>query len=72
MLVMSDFLDPSRGPEQRGGFRVSPTLFLVMVGLGFLLGALGHLVRSRALQAVGVGLIFLSTVLIPITLRATH
>jgi hypothetical protein len=35
-------------------------------------GAIGHLVRSRTLVAVGVLMIFLATVLIPIALTATR
>jgi hypothetical protein len=72
LLVLSDFLDPSRGPDQRGGFRVSPTLFLAMVVGGFLIGTIGHVIRSRALVAVGVGLIFLATLFIPIALSVTR
>jgi hypothetical protein len=72
LLVLSDFLDPSRGPDQRGGFRVSPTLFLLMVVGGFVIGAIGHVIRSRALVAIGIALIFLATLFIPIALSLTR
>jgi hypothetical protein len=72
LLVLSDFLDPGRGPEQRGGFRVSPTFFLVLAGAGFVVGTLGHLTRSRVLQAIGVSMILLATVFIPIALSVTR
>jgi hypothetical protein len=68
LLAMSDFLDPGRGPEQRGDFRISPTFFVVLVLGGFVVGAIGHLVRSRAVTAIGVGMIFLATVLLPVAL----
>ena len=38
LLVMSDFLDPRGGPDQRGDFRVSPTFFLALVVGGFVIG----------------------------------
>jgi hypothetical protein len=66
LLAMSDFLDPGRGPDQSGDFRVSPTFFIVVFGLGFVLAAFGHLVKSRGLMAMGVLLVFLATVLLPI------
>ena len=59
-------------PSPRGGFEVSPTFFVVLFGLGFLIGIAGHLTRSRALVAAGVILVFLATVLIPIYLQATR
>jgi hypothetical protein len=72
LLVMSDFLDPGRGPDQRGAFRVSPTIFLLLAIGGFVVGAFGHLIKSRAIVALGIAMIFLATVFIPITLNITH
>jgi hypothetical protein len=66
LLAVSDFLDPGRGPDQGGDFRVSPTFFIIVFGLGFALAAVGQLVRSRGLMATGVLLVFLATVLLPI------
>jgi cytochrome c oxidase subunit IV len=71
--LLAQFPDPGGGlPDERGGFRVSPTVFVVMLSAGFLIGAFGHMIRSRALVAIGVLLIFLSTVLVPIALHATR
>jgi hypothetical protein len=72
LLVLADFLSPNQGPEQTGDFRVSPTFFVVLLGVGFLVGTVGHLYRSRTLVTIGVTLIFLATVLIPIALTATR
>lgn len=72
LLAQGDFLDPGGGPDTTGGFRVSPTLFIVMFGLGFLISTIGHIYRSRVLVAAGILLIFLSTVLIPIGLQASN
>lgn len=66
VLAMSDFLNPDDGPEPSGEFRVSPTYLLVLLGLGFLIGALGHLFKSRTLQAAGVLLILAATIFLPI------
>ena len=48
---------------------VSPGLLFALLGLGFAIGIVGHLARSRPLIALGVGLVFLSTVLLPIAYR---
>jgi hypothetical protein len=66
VLAMSDFLDPGGGPDPGGDFRVSPSFFLVLLGVGFLIGIAGHIVKSRTLVAIGVFLIFGATVFLPI------
>ena len=48
---------------------VSPSFLLALLGLGFVIGIVGHLAQSRPLIALGVGLIFVSTVLLPIVYR---
>lgn len=71
--LLAQFPDPGGGlPDERGGFRVSPTVFVVMLVAGFLIGSFGHLIKSRTLVAIGVLLIFLATVLVPITIHATR
>ena len=72
LLVLSDFLDPRRGPDQGGGFRVSPTVFLVLVLAGFAIGTVGHVIRARGLVIIGITMIFLATVFIPIWLGITR
>jgi hypothetical protein len=66
VLAMSDFLNPDEGPEPSGEFRVSPTTLIMLLGLGFLIGSLGHLFKSRTLQAAGVLLILAATIFLPI------
>jgi hypothetical protein len=66
VLAMSDFLAPDDGPGQSGDFRVSPTFFIVLLGLGFAIGTLGHIVKSRTLVATGILLVFAATVFLPI------
>ena len=64
--VLAQFLSPDDGPGQSGDFQVSPRFFLVLLGLGFLIGTVGHIVKSRTLVAAGVLLIFAATVFLPI------
>jgi hypothetical protein len=72
LLAMSDFLDPGAGPEQSGDFEISPSFFIVLLGLGFVIGTLGHIVKSRTLVATGVILVFAATVFIPIALTVSN
>ena len=66
VLAMSDFLNPDDGPEPSGEFRVSPTFLVVLLGLGFLIGTIGHIIKSRTLQIAGMLLIFAATIFLPI------
>jgi len=72
LLAMSDFLDPSQGPDQRGDFEVSPSFLVALLVLGFAIGTLGHITRSRTLVATGVALVFAATVLLPIALSLSN
>jgi hypothetical protein len=72
LLVLADFLDPNQGPQQTGDFRVSPGFLVGLLGIGFLIGVVGHIVKSRTVVAIGVTMIFLATLFIPIALNATR
>lgn len=45
--------------------------YIVLMIIGFCVGTLGHIVRSRWLVAVGIILIFLSAFLFPLALNVT-
>jgi hypothetical protein len=45
--------------------RVSLPAFAAVLGAGFLIATIGHVVRVRALVAFGIALIFGATVLVP-------
>jgi hypothetical protein len=47
-------------------FSPSPTPFLVLMLVGFLVGTAGHVFRSRATIVAGIGMILLATVLLPL------
>jgi hypothetical protein len=72
LLAMADFLDPGAGPDQRGDFEISPSFFIVLLVLGFAIGTLGHVIKSRTLVAAGVILIFAATVFIPIAIGISN
>lgn len=59
-------------PPQSGDFRVSPTAFVIALGVGFFVAVLGHIFRSRTMVAVGIGIIFLATVIVPVYLQIVH
>jgi hypothetical protein len=72
LFAMSDFLDPGSGPDQSGDFRVSPTFFVVVLLLGFVIGTFGHVVKSRTLVALGIGLVFSATVALPVVVALSN
>ena len=57
------FYDPS--PE----FGANPTPFVLMMVAGFAIGVAGHVMRSRSTVALGIGLIFLATFVLPLLLN---
>ena len=60
LIQLGFFYDPS--PD----FGSDPRPFVVMMLIGFVIGVIGHIVRSKALVALGIGLIFLGTFLLPL------
>lgn len=60
--------DPGEGSE---GFRAMMRLFAILMGLGFLIGIAGHVVKVRVLVLVGVLLVFAATGLFLVAV-ATH
>jgi hypothetical protein len=53
-------------------FSPSPVPFVVLMAIGFAVGAIGHVYRSRPLIATGIGMIFIATLLLPLVLYATE
>jgi hypothetical protein len=66
-LLVAFVYDPS--PR----FGADPTLFILMMVAGCVIAVTGHVVRARSLVALGIGLIFLATFLLPLlqNLRAS-
>jgi hypothetical protein len=49
-------------------FEPDPLPFIVLMGLGFLIGIGGHIYKSKTAIATGIGMIFLATILLPLGL----
>ena len=72
LFAMSDFLDPGSGPDESGDFRVSPSFYVVLLLVGFVVGIFGHIIKSRTLVAVGIALVFAATVGLPVVLALSN
>ena len=59
-LLHAFFYDPN--PT----FGASPTPFVVLMVAGFVIGVIGHITRTKGLIALGIGMIFLATFLLPL------
>jgi hypothetical protein len=58
--------------EPSPGFGANPVPFVVMMGAGFVIAVAGHVVRARSLVALGIGLIFLATFLLPLLINVSR
>jgi hypothetical protein len=47
-------------------FGTDPRPYVAMMLIGFVIGVVGHVTRTRALVVLGIGLIFLATFLLPL------
>jgi hypothetical protein len=65
-LLAAFFYDPS--PE----FGANPVPFVVMMAAGFVIAVAGHIVRARSLVALGIGLIFLATFVLPLLINVAR
>jgi hypothetical protein len=60
------FYDPS--PD----WGADPRPLVAMMLIGFVIGVAGHITRSKPLVALGIGLIFLATFLLPLAANVLH
>jgi hypothetical protein len=51
---------------------LSPRAYIALMGIGFVVGTAGHVVKSKALVAAGILMIFLATVLLPLTAHVSQ
>jgi hypothetical protein len=47
--------------------QLSPRAYIALMGIGFVVGTAGHVVKSKAIVAAGLLMIFLATVLLPLS-----
>ena len=60
LLAASDFIEPDRGSPE-----ISLSYIYVLLGLGFLLGTIGHIAKARWLVIVGIVMIMTASVGLP-------
>jgi hypothetical protein len=53
-------------------YDISPRAYIALMGIGFIVGTAGHVVRSKPMVAAGVLMIFLATVLLPLTAHVSR
>jgi hypothetical protein len=53
---------PGLGDEGPGNLESLLTLCFVLLGTGFAIGVLGHVIRSRALVAIGIAVVMAGSV----------
>ncbi len=49
-----------------------PGPYLALLGLGFLIGALGHLFKVKLMIAAGILMIFCATILVPLYIQLSR
>lgn len=59
-ILATFFYDPDPG------FGHDPKTYVALMLIGFVVGVSGHIFRSKTMVAVGIGLIFLGTFLLPL------
>lgn len=47
-------------------FGASPTPFVILMVAGFATAVFGHIIKLRSLVALGIGMVFLATFLLPL------
>jgi hypothetical protein len=52
--------------------QLSPRAYIALMGIGFLVGVSGHVVRSKPLIAAGILMVFLATFLLPLTAHVSR
>jgi hypothetical protein len=71
-IFIAQFLDPDRGPEPRGDWRIEPEAFMALLIVGFVVGIFGHIYKAKTVVATGILMIFLATVGLPVYLQLTR
>jgi hypothetical protein len=51
---------------------LSPRAYIALMGVGFIVGTAGHIVRSKPIIAAGLLMIFLATVLLPLSAHVSN
>ena len=70
--LIAQFLDPDKGPEPTGDWRIEPEAFMALLIAGFVIGTLGHIYKAKTMVATGIVMIFMATVGLPLYLQLTR
>ena len=57
-------------PDPR--FRTDPKPYLILFGVGFLTAVIGHIYKVKTMIALGILMVFLSTVVLPLVARTGY
>ena len=69
LLAEFDLPDsPDINPDDR--FGTDPKPYLILFGAGFLIAVAGHLFKVKLMIALGILMVFLSTVILPLVARS--
>lgn len=53
-------------PDSTPEFGADPKPFVFIMVVGFVIGVLGHITKAKGLVALGVGMIFIATFVLPL------
>ncbi len=53
-------------------FGADPRPFVALMIIGFAIGVIGHIVKVRTIVALGIGLVFLGTFLLPLAANLSN
>ena len=56
-------------PDPTPEFGSSPWPFIALMLIGFVVGIFGHITKIKTLVAIGIGLIFLGTLVLPLLIN---
>ena len=56
-------------PDPTPEFGSSPWPFIILMLVGFVVGIFGHITKIKTLVAIGIGLIFLGTLVLPLLIN---
>ena len=73
LTLLAEFELPERpdiNPEKR--FGTDPKPYLILFGVGFLTAVFGHIFKVKTMIAVGILMVFLSTVILPLVARSGY
>ena len=56
-------------PDPTPEFGAGPWPFIILMLVGFVVGIAGHITKTKTLVAIGIGLIFLGTFILPLLIN---